>query len=181
MGNIERTLCVGLVMTTEHADLSSIAVRTLKGEPTTLDAYKDHVKLIVNVASRCGLSPQYEQLEELQRTYGDRGFTVLGFPSNDFLQELGTDEAIAEYCSATWGVTFPMFEKVHVNGRKRHPLYKTLTSFPYADGTSGRIKWNFEKFVVTPSGQVFRFHPKTTPDDPAVIAAIESALVAQDA
>ena len=168
-------------MTTTHADLSSIAVHTLKGDETTLGQYDGDVKLIVNVASRCGLAPQYEQLEALQRTYGDRGFTVLGFPSNEFLQELGSDEAIQEYCSTTWGVTFPMFEKVRVNGRHRHLLYKVLTSFPYADGKAGRIKWNFEKFVVTPTGEVARFMPTVKPDDPTIIAAIESGLAAREA
>jgi len=168
-------------MTSKRADLSSIDIRTLKGEATTLGAYADDVKLIVNVASRCGLAPQYETLEELQRTYADRGFTVLGFPSNEFLQELGSDEAIEEYCSTTWGVTFPMFEKIRVNGRQRHPLYKILTEFPYENGKSGRVKWNFEKFVVTPSGEVSRFMPTVVPDDPEIIAAIERALSAKGA
>jgi glutathione peroxidase len=168
-------------MTTKLADLSSITVHTLKGDQTTLGQYDGDVKLIVNVASRCGLAPQYEQLEALQRAYGDRGFTVLGFPSNEFLQELGSDEAIQEYCSTTWGVTFPMFEKVRVNGRHRHPLYKELTQFPYENGSAGRIKWNFEKFVVTPDGQVSRFMPTVKPDDPTIIAAIESGLAAREA
>ena len=161
------------------ANLNSIEVHTLKGDEVTLGAYSDDVKLIVNVASRCGLAPQYEQLEELQRTYGERGFTVLGFPSNQFLQELGSTDAIQEYCSTTWGVTFPMFEKVQVNGRNRHPLYKVLTEFPYANGKAGRIKWNFEKFVVTPDGNVSRFLPTVTPNDPAIIEAIEGALAAR--
>jgi len=169
------------LMTTTHAELSSISVHTLKGEETTLGQYDGDVKLIVNVASRCGLAPQYEQLEALQRTYGDRGFTVLGFPSNDFLQELGSDEAIQEYCSTTWGVSFPMFEKVRVNGRNRHPLYKELTQYPYENGKAGRIKWNFEKFVVTPDGKVSRFMPTVKPDDPTIIAAIESGLAAREA
>ena len=161
------------------ANLNSIEVHTLKGDEVTLGAYSDDVKLIVNVASRCGLAPQYEQLEELQRTYGERGFTVLGFPSNQFLQELGSTDAIQEYCSTTWGVTFPMFEKVQVNGRNRHPLYKVLTEFPYANGKAGRIKWNFEKFVVTPDGNVSRFLPTVTPNDPAIIEAIEGALASR--
>lgn len=127
------------------ANLNSIEVHTLKGDEVTLGTYSGDVKLIVNVASRCGLAPQYQQLEELQRTYGERGFTVLGFPSNQFLQELGSTDAIQEFCSTTWGVTFPMFEKVQVNGRNRHPLYQVLTEFPYANGKAGRIKWNFEK------------------------------------
>src|SRR6187455_3541604 len=100
--------------------LNEIPLTTLHGEATTFGAYADQVKLVVNVASRCGLAPQYEQLEALQKEYGPRGFTVLGFPSNQFLQELGSSDAIAEYCSMTWGVTFPMFEKVKVNGRSQH-------------------------------------------------------------
>lgn len=163
-------------MTPTRAHIDDIEVTTLHGEPTTLAAYAGDVKLIVNVASRCGLAPQYEQLEELQRTYQGQGFTVLGFPSNQFLQELGSSDAIAEYCSTTWGVTFPMFETIKVNGRGRHPLYKELVEFPYSGGKSGRIKWNFEKFVVAPDGTVSRFLPTTLPDDPAIIAAIERAL-----
>jgi len=161
------------------ANLNSIEVHTLKGDEVTLGTYSGDVKLIVNVASRCGLAPQYQQLEELQRTYGERGFTVLGFPSNQFLQELGSTDAIQEYCSTTWGVTFPMFEKVQVNGRNRHPLYQVLTEFPYANGKAGRIKWNFEKFVVTPDGKVSRFLPTVTPNDPAIIEAIEGALASR--
>ena len=166
-------------MNPSAVDLNSIDVHTLRGEAVNLGAYATDVKLIVNVASRCGLAPQYEQLEQLQRTYGERGFTVLGFPSNQFLQELGSTDAIEEYCSTTWGVTFPMFEKIQVNGRNRHPLYKLLTAFPYANGKAGRIKWNFEKFVVTPDGKVSRFLPTVKPDDPAIIAAIEGALASR--
>lgn len=160
-------------------ELNAIQVKTLKGEETTLGAYADKVKLIVNVASRCGLSPQYEQLERLHVRHADRGFTVLGFPSNQFLQELGSSEAIGNYCADTWGVTFPMFEKIAVNGRHRHPLYQWLTTFPYATGRSGRIKWNFEKFVVTPEGEVSRFLPAVQPEDPIVIATIERALASR--
>ena len=162
-------------MTTAY-DFSAVDI---DGHDQTLSDYTGKVLLIVNVASRCGLAPQYEQLEKLQRTYGERGFTVLGFPSNQFLQELGSTDAIQEYCSTTWGVTFPMFEKVQVNGRNRHPLYKVLTEFPYANGKAGRIKWNFEKFVVTPDGNVSRFLPTVTPNDPAIIEAIEGALAAR--
>ena len=163
-------------MTDTATVLNAIELNTLKGESVSLGDYAQDVKLIVNVASRCGLAPQYEQLEELQRVYGERGFTVLGFPSNQFRQELGTTDAIEEYCSTTWGVTFPMFEKVQVNGRNRHPLYKVLTALPYANGKAGRIKWNFEKFVVTPDGNVSRFLPTVKPDDPAIIAVIEAGL-----
>jgi glutathione peroxidase len=156
--------------------LNEIALTTLTGEPTTFGAYADKVKLVVNVASRCGLAPQYEKLEQLQKTYGDRGFTVLGFPSNQFLQELGSEEAIAEYCSTTWGVTFPMFEKVKVNGRSQHPLYAALTTTPDASGKAGRITWNFEKFVVTPDGAVHRFRPHTEPDAPEIVELITASL-----
>ena len=156
-------------------NLDDIPITTTTGEETTLGAY-DGVRLIVNVASRCGLAPQYEKLETLQKTYGDQGFTVLGFPSNQFLQELSSDEAIQEYCSTTWGITFPIFEKIRVNGRNAHPLYKELTKTPDVDGKKGRISWNFEKFVVTPDGAVHRFSPRTEPDDPAIIGLIESSL-----
>ena len=158
-------------------NLDDIPITTTTGEETTLGAY-DGVRLIVNVASRCGLAPQYEKLETLQKTYGDQGFTVLGFPSNQFLQELSSDEAIQEYCSTTWGITFPIFEKIRVNGRNAHPLYKELTKTPDVDGKKGRISWNFEKFVVTPDGAVHRFSPRTEPDDPAIIGLIESSLPA---
>ena len=149
-------------------------VETLHGEHTTFgDLTQNKVALVVNVASRCGLSPQYEQLEQLQKTYGERGFTVVGFPSNQFLQELGSSEAIAEYCSATWGVTFPMSAKVNVNGRKTHPLYEELKKTPDASGKAGRVTWNFEKFLVHPDGRIKRFRPTTKPDAPEVIATIE--------
>lgn len=158
--------------------IDDIPLTTIDGAHTSLAEYKDKVVLIVNVASRCGLAPQYEKLEELQRTYGDRGFTVLGFPSNQFLQELGSSDAIKEYCSTTWGVTFPMFEKVKVNGKNAHPLYQELTRTPDAAGKAGKVKWNFEKFVLTPDGAVHRFRPTTEPDDPAIVGLIEGALPA---
>jgi glutathione peroxidase len=132
--------------------------------------------MIVNVASRCGLSPQYEQLEKLHETYHDRGFSVLGFPSNQFFQELGSEDEIKEYCSTTWGVTFPMFARVKVNGKSRHPLYQELTKAPDGEGKAGRIQWNFEKFLVTPDDQILRFRPTTTPDAPEIVSAIEAAL-----
>jgi glutathione peroxidase len=154
-----------------------IALTTLRGEETTFGAFSDKVVLVVNVASRCGLAPQYEKLEALQKTYGDRGFTVIGFPSNQFLQELGTADKIEEYCSATWGVTFPMMEKIKVNGRSEHPLYTALKKTPDEQGKAGRVSWNFEKFLVTPDGTVRRFRPKTEPDAPEIVSAIESALV----
>jgi glutathione peroxidase len=158
--------------------ITDIPITTIDGDETSLAAFDNKVLLIVNVASRCGLAPQYEKLEELQKTYGDRGFTVLGFPSNQFLQELGSDEAIKEYCSTTWGVTFPMFEKVHVNGKRQHPLYAELTKTADGNGKAGKVKWNFEKFVVTPAGDVHRFRPTTEPDAPEIVGLIESALPA---
>ena len=155
-------------------DLKDIPVTTLKGEDTTFgDLTEGKVALVVNVASRCGLSPQYEQLEELQKRYGDRGFTVVGFPSNQFMQELKTSDAIAEYCSTTWGVTFPMSEKVKVNGKNAHPLFKELKATADSEGKAGRVAWNFEKFLVHPDGRVKRFRPMTVPDAPEVVAAIE--------
>ncbi len=158
--------------------LVDIPLTTIDGAATSLSEYRDKVLLIVNVASRCGLSPQYEKLEELQKTYGDRGFTVLGFPSNQFLQELSDTDDIKEYCSLTWGVTFPMFDKVKVNGRNAHPLYKELKQTPDAAGKAGKVQWNFEKFVVTPDGSVHRFRPKTEPDDPAIVDLITQSLPA---
>jgi glutathione peroxidase len=165
-------------VTTINTTLNDIPLTTIDGATTSLAEYGDKVMLIVNVASRCGLAPQYEKLEELQKTYGERGFTVLGFPSNQFLQELKDTEDIKEYCSLTWGVTFPMFDKVKLNGKSAHPLYKELTQTPDALGKAGKVQWNFEKFVVTPDGSVHRFRPKTEPDDPAIIDLIESSLPA---
>ncbi len=156
--------------------LNDIPLTTIDGAQTSLAEYDGKVKLIVNVASRCGLAPQYEKLEELQKKYADRGFTVLGFPSNQFLQELSTEDAIKEYCSTTWGVTFPMFEKIKVNGKSQHPLYAELTKTPDAAGKAGKVKWNFEKFVITPNGEVHRFRPTTEPDAPEIVGLIESAL-----
>jgi len=132
--------------------------------------------LVVNVASKCGLTPQYEQLEELQRLYGDRGFSVVGFPSNQFLQEPGSVEQIVEFCSTTYGVSFPVNDKVKVNGRNASELYKALKETPDAGGKAGRVEWNFEKFLVLPDGEVLRFRPKQKPNDPAIVSAIEAAL-----
>ncbi|CAN5206960.1 glutathione peroxidase [soil metagenome] len=159
-----------------NMSLNDIPLVTIDGTTTSLDAYKDQVILVVNVASRCGLAPQYEKLEAMQKQYADRGFTVLGFPSNQFLQELSTEDAIKEYCSTTWGVTFPMFEKVTLNGKNAHPLYKELKKTPDAEGKAGRVTWNFEKFVITPGGDVHRFRPRTEPDDPEIVALIEKSL-----
>lgn len=156
--------------------LDSIEVTTLDGRTTTFGEWAGQIRLVVNVASRCALAPQYKTLEALQEQYGDRGFTVLGFPSNQFLQEYLDTEKIAKYCAATWGVTFPMMAKVWVNGRGQHPLYRELTKTPDTAGRAGRIQWNFEKFLVMPDGAVHRFRPQTVPDDPAIIGLIESAL-----
>jgi glutathione peroxidase len=158
--------------------LMEIPFHTIDGAPSSLSDYAGKVILVVNVASRCGLAPQYEKLERLQETYGDRGFTVIGFPSNQFLQELSSTDAIKEYCSTTWGVTFPMMEKVRLNGRNAHPLYAELTTHPDADGKAGKVKWNFEKFVITPDGAVHRFRPQTEPDDPRIVGLIEASLPA---
>ncbi|MDM4763171.1 glutathione peroxidase [Galbitalea sp. SE-J8] len=158
--------------------LTDIPVTTIDGDETTLAPWAGGVMLIVNVASRCGLAPQYAKLEALQQRYGDRGLTVLGFPSNQFLQELSTEDAIKQYCSTTWGVTFPMFGRIRVNGRSAHPLYQQLKQTPDAAGKAGRVTWNFEKFVVTPDGAVHRFRPSVEPDDPAIVDLIESALPA---
>ena len=156
--------------------LNDAELTMLDGRQTTFAEFAGKPVLVVNVASRCGLSPQYEALEALQKKYGPRGFTVLGMPSNQFMQELSTSESIGEYCSATWGVTFPMTEKVKVNGRGRHELYKSLVKAKDSAGLAGPVMWNFEKFLVLPNGEIKRFRPTTKPDAPEVIAAIESAL-----
>jgi len=158
-------------------DIREIPLIAADGSSTSLAAYTDKVVLVVNVASRCGLTPQYETLEQLQRTYADQGFTVLGFPCNQFgLGETGSKEKIQEFCSTTYGVTFPLMEKTKVNGGSRHPLYAELTQTPDGAGKAGKVKWNFEKFVIAPSGAISRFRPTTLPDSPEVIAAIESGL-----
>jgi glutathione peroxidase len=160
--------------------LYDTAIASLAGEPMDLSRFRGEAVLVVNVASRCGLTPQYEQLEQLQKQYSGKGFTVLGVPCNQFGgQEPGTSDEIAEFCSATYGVTFPMTEKVDVNGAGRHPLYQQLVTTPDTDGYTGDIRWNFEKFLVGPDGSVqARFNPRVTPDDPAVVKAIEAALPA---
>jgi len=156
--------------------ITDIPIATMEGTTTSLGDYAGKVVLVVNVASRCGLTPQYAKLEALQRTYADRWFTVLGFPSNQFLQELSSNEAVKEFCSTTYAVTFPVFDRVRVNGRHEHPLYTELKKTKDASGKAGRVTWNFEKFLVLPSGEVKRFRPKTEPDDPSIIDAIEANL-----
>ena len=159
--------------------LYDIPIHRLDGTESSLGEFKGKAALIVNVASKCGLTPQYNGLERLQERYADRGFTVLGVPCNQFLgQEPGTAEEIAEFCSATYGVTFPLTEKIEVNGDHRHPLYEELVTVPDAEGYTGDIRWNFEKFLVGPDGTIVRFGPRTEPEDASVVAAIEAALPA---
>ena len=158
-------------------DIYDIPLNTLAGEASSLAAYRGRPFLIVNVASKCGLTPQYEGLERLQRTYGARGFSVVGFPCNQFMgQEPGSAEEIQEFCSTTYGVTFPLFEKVDVNGEDRHPIFDHLTAVEGVEGHLGDVRWNFEKFLVSPDGSIQRFAPTTDPEDPVLTAAIEAAL-----
>ena len=152
-------------------------IKTLQGKDTNLASYKGKALLLVNVASKCGLTPQYSTLEALQKKYGPKGFTVVGFPCNQFgAQEPGSAEEIETFCSTTYGVTFPMMEKIEVNGDGRHPIYQELTKAADAEGHSGDIRWNFEKFLIAPDGSVTRFSPMVTPEDPNLVAAIEGAL-----
>jgi glutathione peroxidase len=157
-----------------------IPVKTLSGEDSSLGALAGKTLLVVNVASKCGLTPQYAALEELHARLAPRGFSVVGFPCNQFGgQEPGTAEEIEQFCSTTYGVTFPMFEKIEVNGPGRHAIYDELTAVPDEAGDAGDIQWNFEKFVLRPDGSVVgRFRPRTAPDAPEVLSAIESNLPA---
>ncbi|HYZ52322.1 MAG TPA: glutathione peroxidase [Streptosporangiaceae bacterium] len=158
--------------------VSDIPVNTLAGEPSSLGELAGKTLLVVNVASKCGLTPQYAGLERLHERFAERGFAVVGFPCNQFGgQEPGTAEEIQDFCSATYGVSFPMFEKIEVNGPGRHPVYTELTAVPDAAGEAGDVQWNFEKFLVGPDGTVLgRFRPRTEPDDPDLVAAIEANL-----
>ncbi|MEU5422617.1 glutathione peroxidase [Streptomyces sp. NPDC020799] len=160
--------------------IHEVEIDALQGGSADLGQYRGKAVLVVNVASKCGLTPQYAALERLHARYAARGFTVLGVPCNQFMgQEPGTSEEIAEFCSATYGVTFPMTEKVEVNGAGRHALYEGLVSAPDAGGHTGDIRWNFEKFLVAPDGTVAaRFAPQTEPDAAEVVAAVESNLPA---
>ncbi len=164
-------------MALQKMSLVDIPLTTIDGRRTTFAEYADNVVLVVNVASKCGHTPQYAALEQLQKTYGGRGFSVLGFPCNQFMmQEPGCAESITQFCTTTYGVDFPLFEKTHVNGRSQHPLYAQLTRVPDATGTAGKVKWNFEKFLVARSGEVHRFRSAIQPDAPEVVQSIEAAL-----
>lgn len=163
--------------------IRDLPLNTISGEVTTLGAgepFAGKALLVVNVASKCGLTPQYSGLERLQERYGDKGFSVVGFPCNQFAgQEPGTGEEIQTFCSTTYGVSFPLFEKIEVNGEGRHPLYRALTETPDADGEAGDVRWNFEKFLIGPDGEVVgRFRPTTDPEDETLVKAIEAALPA---
>jgi len=155
-------------------------IAALDGSPFDLSSLSGEAVLVVNVASRCGLTPQYEGLESLQKRFGDKGFTVLGVPCNQFGgQEPGTPEEIQAFCSTTYGATFPLTEKVEVNGENRHPLYQQLTAVPDAAGEAGDVQWNFEKFLVSPEGEIVRrFRPRTEPESEEVVGAITSLLPA---
>jgi glutathione peroxidase len=159
--------------------LYDIPINSLEGESDLLGAEKGKLSLFVNVASKCGLTPQYEGLVKLQKSYGDKGFDVVGFPCNQFLgQEPGSADEIREFCSTTYGVDFPLSEKIEVNGDGQHPLYAALNATTYVDGTEpGDIKWNFEKFLVSPDGEIVaRFMPTTEPEDESITSLIDANL-----
>ena len=158
--------------------VTEIALTTLDGRGISLADYADRAVLVVNVASKCGLTPQYSALEKLAQDYAERGLTVIGVPCNQFMgQEPGTAEEIQAFCSTTYGVTFPLLAKTEVNGPGQHPLYAELTKTPDADGKAGDVQWNFEKFIIAPGGAVVkRFRPRTEPDAPEVVEAIEAVL-----
>lgn len=157
-------------------DLSKIELTTIGGQATTFGQLAGKVTLVVNVASKCGLTPQYEALEALYEKFKDSGLSIVGLPSNTFLQELGKSEEIDSFCKLNYGVTFPLTEKVHVNGPRRHKLYKELVKAKDDAGLAGPIVWNFEKFLLLPNGEIKRFRPTTKPDDPKIIGLIEANL-----
>ncbi|MEU1302384.1 glutathione peroxidase [Streptomyces shenzhenensis] len=167
-----------MTTTDQNGSVLNVEIDALQGGSADLPQYAGQAVLIVNVASKCGLTPQYSGLERLQERYAAQGFTVLGVPCNQFLgQEPGSAEEIAEFCSATYGVSFPMTEKVEVNGADRHALYERLAGFADAEGHSGDIRWNFEKFLIGRDGTVVaRFAPQTEPESAEVVAAIEGQL-----
>ena len=152
-------------------------IHTLHGDETSLAAFDGKAILAVNVASKCGYTKHYEGLQAIQAKYAKEGLVVLGFPCNQFGgQEPGTADEIETFCSTTYGVTFPMMEKIDVNGDERHPIYAALTEVADSEGHSGDIRWNFEKFLIAPDGSVTRFSPMVTPEDPALVGAIEASL-----
>ena len=160
--------------------IHEIPVKTLDGQDSSLGSLAGKALLVVNVASKCGLTPQYSGLERLQERFGGQGFSVVGFPCNQFAgQEPGSADEIQTFCSTTYGVTFPLFEKIDVNGEGQHPLYAELTKTADAEGASGDVQWNFEKFLVGADGEILaRFRPRTEPEDEAVVKAVEAALPA---
>jgi glutathione peroxidase len=159
-------------------NIFDVDINALAGGPADLSRLQGNAVLVVNVASQCGLTPQYAGLQALAESYGDRGLVVLGVPCNQFGgQEPGTAEEIHTFCETNYGVTFPLTEKVEVNGDGRHPLYAGLVDTPDADGHAGDIRWNFEKFLVGPDGSVVaRFHPRVAPQAPELTSAIEKVL-----
>lgn len=181
---ISAVFLLALAMTTFAADtpsapdLYSIPVKTIDGKDATLAPYKGQVLLIVNVASKCGFTPQYKGLEAIYEKYKDKGLVVLGFPCNQFgKQEPGTDAEIQQFCSATYNVTFPMFDKIEVNGANRHPLYTALAAAP---DFKGKITWNFNKFLIGRDGTIIHWYDsKVTPESPELTQAVETALAAK--
>jgi glutathione peroxidase len=180
VGSENKPMSDGAAMAGKNMPLH-FKMESIDGQPVDLDSYKGQVILLVNTASKCGLTPQYEPLQAIYSKYKDQGFTILAFPANNFgQQEPGGDEQIKEFCSMNYSVTFPLFSKVSVKGDDICPLYQYLTSDETNPGFSGEIPWNFTKFLVDKSGKVVaRFEPKTRPDDQAVIAAIEKELAAR--
>jgi glutathione peroxidase len=158
--------------------IHDIETKRIDGTPTTLGEFKGKALLVVNVASKCGLTPQYAGLQELYDTYKDRGLEILGFPCNQFMgQEPGSSEEIAEFCTLNFGVSFPLFEKIDVNGESQHPLYAELTKVPDHKGEGGDVAWNFEKFLISPEGEIVgRYRPQVTPDKEYLVKAIEEQL-----
>jgi glutathione peroxidase len=156
--------------------LPSIELNLIDGTHANTDDYAGKVLLVVNVASKCGFTPQYEALEALYQKYGSRGLVILGVPTDQFKQELGSDEEVAEFCSLNYGVTFPLTAKTNVNGSDRHPLFAEVTKAKDGLGLGGRVMWNFEKFLILPNGQMHRFRSITKPDDKAIVSLIEANL-----
>ena len=169
-------LAAGVVFGEDASKLYDIPLKNIDGKSTSLKDYKGQVLLVVNVASQCGLTPQYKALEALHTKYKDKGFTVLGFPCNDFgSQEPGSNDEIKQFCSSKYQVSFPLFDKLHVKGPEQHSLYASLSG--PASPFPGDVKWNFGKFLVSRDGKILkRFEPRATPDSPEVIQAVEAAL-----